>query len=318
MADKKLSMGERAKGMLAPIPAVFDGKGEPDLPMIEKLADFYLKAGVHGFFVLGSQGQGAACRIDQRKAIAETVVRRVNGKVPVIVQIGSVDPYSSMDLGAHAKKIGADAVGIVGPYYYSDRSEWELIEHYKMVDGATDLPILLYNNPEYSGYPCPPAMMAKLREAMPNVFGAKLADGNVGQAMQYLRVLGRDFVTFVPIGMMVPGMMVGVKGSIAAGAPVTVPEAGVALINAIWAKDYDLAVKLQTMLLEHTDRMAPLRSYGRRTTLEGLRLRGLAVKEYPRWPTKPMTPEHLKLYDENMKRLFSELANLTKTAVAAQ
>ena len=318
MADKKASMGERAKGMLAPIPAVFDGKGEPDLPMIEKLADFYLKAGVHGFFVLGSQGQGAACRIDQRKAIAETVVRRVNGKVPVIVQIGSVDPYSSMELGAHAKKIGADAVGIVGPYYYSDRSEWELIEHYKMVDQATDLPILLYNNPEYSGYPCPPAMMAKLREAMPNVFGAKLADGNVGQAMQYLRVLGRDFVTFVPITMMVPGMLVGIKGSIAAGAPVTVPEAGVALINAIWAKDYDLAVKLQTMLLEHTDRMAPLRGYGRRTTLEGLRLRGLAVKEYPRWPTKPMTPEHLKLYDENMKRLFAELANLTKTAVAAQ
>ena len=316
MAEKKLSMGERAKGLLAPIPAVFDGKGEPDLPMIEKLADFYLKAGVHGFFVLGSQGQGAACRIDQRKAIAETVVRRVNGRVPVIVQIGAVDPYSSMELGAHAKKIGADAIGIVGPYYYSDRNEWELMEHYKMVDAATDLPILLYNNPEYSGYPCPPAFMAKLRDAMPNVFGAKLADGNIGQAAQYLRVLGRDFVTFVPITMMMPGMLIGIKGSIAAGAPVTVPEAGVELIKAIWAKDYDRAVRLQVMLLEHTDRMSPLRGYGRRTTLEGLRLRGLDIKEYPRWPTKPMTPEHLKLYDENMKRLFKELEQLSERVAA--
>ena len=66
------------KGLVAPIPAVFDGKGEPDLPMMEKLTDWYLDAGVHAFFILGSQGQGPACRIDQRKAVAETVVRRVN------------------------------------------------------------------------------------------------------------------------------------------------------------------------------------------------------------------------------------------------
>jgi len=123
MADKVAIMRQRAKGNIAPIPAVFDGKGEPDLPMIERLADWYLNAGVHGFFVLGSQGQGAACRIDQRKAVAETVVRRVRGRVPVIVQIGAVDPYTSIELGQHAKSVGADAIGIVGPYYYSDRSE---------------------------------------------------------------------------------------------------------------------------------------------------------------------------------------------------
>jgi hypothetical protein len=44
--------------MLAPIPTVFDGRGEPDLAMMERLTDWYLKAGVHGFFVLGSQGRG--------------------------------------------------------------------------------------------------------------------------------------------------------------------------------------------------------------------------------------------------------------------
>jgi dihydrodipicolinate synthase/N-acetylneuraminate lyase len=62
--------------------------------------------------------------------------------------------------------------------------------------------------------------------------------------------------------------------------------------------------------------MSPLRGYGRRTTLEGLRLRGLDIKEYPRWPTKPMTPEHLKLYDENMKRLFKELEQLSERVAA--
>ena len=79
------------KGLLMPIPAVFDGKGEPDLPMMEKLTDWYLDSGVHGFFILGSQGQGPATTIEQRKSIAETVVRRVNKRVPAAaagVQIG--------------------------------------------------------------------------------------------------------------------------------------------------------------------------------------------------------------------------------------
>ncbi len=302
------------RGLVIPIPAVFDGKGEPDLPMIEKLTDWYLDAGVHAFFILGSQGQGPACRIDQRKAVAETVVRRVNGRAPCIVQVGAVEPYTSIELGLHAKQIGADAIGVVGPYYYSDRNEWELIEHYKMVDKAVGLPMLLYNNPEYSGYPIPPAMMAKLREAVPNIFAAKLAMGNIDQAVNYLRVLSRDFIIFIPITQMLPGMLLGVAGSIAAGTPVTVPEAGVQLIEAVWAKDLDRAQKIQVLLLEHGERLAPLRSYGRRITLEGLRLRGLAVKEYPRWPTKPLSAEHHKLYEENMKRILDELSALTPAA----
>ena len=316
MAEKKAK--DIFKGLVAPIPGVFDGKGEPDLDMMGKLAEWYLDAGAHGFFVLGSQGQGAACTIEQRKAIAETMVKQVAGRVPVIVQVGAVDPYTSMELGAHAKEIGADAIGIVGPYYYSDRNEWELIEQHKQVDAATGLPILLYNNPQYSGYPTPPAMMKKLKEAMPNVFGSKLANGNLGQAKNYLRTMGEDFVIFVPIGNMIPGMLVGVNGSIAAGAPVTVPEAGVQLIEAIWAGDYQRALQIQVLIIEHADRTAVLRQYGRRTTLEGLRIRGLDIKEYPRWKTKEMTAEHLKFYEECIKRLLDEIAQLTPTAAAAE
>lgn len=299
------------KGLVIPIPAVFDGKGEPDLSMMEKLTDWYLDSGVHGFFILGSQGQGPACTIEQRKAIAQTVVRRINKRVPCIVQIGAVEPYTSIELGHHAKQIGADAVGIVGPYYYSDRNEWEITEHYKVVDKEVGMPILLYNNPEYSGYPIPPAMMKNLREAVPNVFAAKLAMGNIDQAVNYLRVLSREFIIFIPITQMLPGMLIGVAGSIAAGSPVTVPEAGVQLIEAIWDKDLDRAQKIQVLLLEHGERMAPIRAYGRRVTLEGLRLRGLAVKEYPRWPTKPLSAEHMKLYEDNMKRFLDGLAALT-------
>jgi hypothetical protein len=64
--------------------------------------------------------------------------------------------------------------------------------------------------------------------------------------------------------------------------------------------------------------MAPLRQYGRRTTVEGLRIRGLDIKEYPRWKTREMSAEHMKLYEACIKQLLDELAQLTPTAVAAQ
>jgi dihydrodipicolinate synthase/N-acetylneuraminate lyase len=307
----------RIKGFFAPIPAVFDGQGELDLVAIEKLVDFYLAARVHGFFLFGSLGMGPACRDDQRKAATELIVKRVAHKVPVIVQVGTVDPYSSCDLAQHAATTGADAIGIVGPYYYNNRTEYELIEHYKSIDAAAGLPIVLYNNPNYSGYPCPPAMMARIREAIPNVFGAKLADGTVGQAMHYLRVLSNEFATFVPINVVVPGMLVGIRGTIAAGPIAVVPEIGVQMVEAIWAGKLELALQLQVLMIQHYDRMTHFHSYGRAEYREGFKLRGLPIKEYPRWPTKSLTAEDLKLYESLLNRVFDEVAELTRRSAAA-
>jgi dihydrodipicolinate synthase/N-acetylneuraminate lyase len=318
-ATNDMSMRKRAKGVMAAMPSLFDGNGEPDIPMMERLTDWYLNHGVHGLFVLGSMGLGPASRIDQRKAIAEAVMRCVRGRVPVILHIGAAEPYTSCELGEHAKRIGVDAVAIVGPYYYNDRTEWDLIEHFKMVDAATGLPILLYNNRAYSGYPMSPEFVAKLRDAVPNLFGMKLAAGTIRQATEFLNVLTSEFVLFIPIDMLLPGMLIGVKGSTASGVPVTVPEAGVQMVEAIWAQDYLRAQKIQVLMIEHSMRMAPLRKiYGRTTTLEGLRLRGLPAKQYARWPSKPMSAEHLKLYEEHLKHIVDGVRRLSAPAVAAE
>jgi hypothetical protein len=72
-------------------------------------------------------------------------------------------------------------------------------------------------------------------------------------------------------------------------------------------------------MIEHSMRMAPLRKiYGRTTTLEGLRLRGLPAKQYARWPSKPMSAEHLKLYEEHLKRIVDGVRSLSAPAIAAE
>ena len=299
------------KGFIAPIPTVFDGKGEPDLPMIEAMVEFFLDAGVHAFFVLGSLGMGPVCTNEQRELVAQTIISKVQRRVPVMIQVGATEPYSCMQLAAHAEAAGADAIGVVGPYYFNNRTEWELIEHYRLIGSATTLPILLYNNPLYSGYPCPPELMKKIRDVVPHVFGAKLARGNAVEAIRYLQVLGKDFSAFAPIEVMVPGMQVGLAGSIAAGPVAVVPEIGVALIEACWSGDAQRAVRLQVLMLEYYNRQDYFwRTYGRGEYAEGWRLRGFAIKEYPRWPVKPMSEEDLRRYKTNLDQFFRDASEV--------
>lgn len=311
MVDREESNDKTMKGFIAPIPTVFDGSGEPDLPVIEAMADFFVNAGVHGFFVLGSLGMGPVCTNEQRKLVAETVVRRVGGRVPVMVQVGAPEPYSSVELATHAEGIGADAIGVVGPYYFNNRTEWELIEHHRMIGNACGLPMLLYNNPLYSGYPCPPALMIKLREAVPHVFGAKLARGNPVDALRYLEALGPDFSAFIPIEVVVPAMQLGVAGSIAAGAVATTPELGVALIEACWRNDLAVAVQLQTLIIRHVQKQDYFwKTYGRSDYRIGWQLRGFDIKEYPRWPAPEIPAGDVDIYRANMDWVFSAASKI--------
>lgn len=279
------------RGMVMPVPTPFLENGEVDEKVFEELLDFYLASKVNAFFINGSYGQGPAMSVEQRKRTVEIAVKRVKQRVPVMVHIGAVDPFTSSDLGRHARATGADAVAIVGPYYYSDHNEYEVIEHYRVVDQATELPILVYNNPQYSGYNITPAMMTRLVEAAPRVFGSKLAKGSISEAQRYLSAVGKDFTLFAPAGNVFPGMLVGIKGTISPPLSAA-PEIGVRLVEAIDKRDWEKATLDQVKILEFLAATEPLFSvFGRSSQREALRLRGFDLKRFPRWPSKPLTEE---------------------------
>jgi len=286
-----MSVVSAIRGMVMPVPTPFLENGEVDERVFEELLDFYLASGINAFFINGSYGQGPAMAVEQRKRTAEIAVKRINHRAPVMIHVGAVDPFTSSDLGRHARSIGADAVAIVGPYYYSDHNEYEVIEHYRAVDQATELPILVYNNPQYSGYNITPPMMARLVEAAPRIFGSKLAKGTISEAQRYLGAVGKEFSLFAPAGNVFPGMLVGIKGTISPPLSAA-PEIGVRLVNAIDKRDWDKATQDQVKILEFLAATEPLFSaFGRSSQCEALRLRGFNVKRFPRWPAKPLTEE---------------------------
>ncbi|MGE5216390.1 MAG: dihydrodipicolinate synthase family protein [Chloroflexota bacterium] len=306
-------MMEQVRGIVLPSPTVFLNDGRVDEKLMDELTDWYLACGAHAFFVLGSYGQGPAMTPDERKRVAEIIVRRVNHRVPVVVHVGAVDPYTAIDLGRHAKSIGAEAVGHVGPYYYADRSEYEIIEHFKMVDRALGMPILVYNNPRYSGYNIQPNLMARLVEAVPNIFGAKLAMGSVDEAMAYMKMVKAPFATFALASNLVSAMSVGVAGTISPPLAVT-PEIGVALVGAIEAGKAEEALALQKTVIRIHDIFLRLAGpFGRTIYCEAMRLRGFDVKMYPRWPSRPLSRQ---AYDE-LRDLFAEL-NMLSAPVRAK
>lgn len=296
-------MTEKIRGIVLPLPTVFLEDGRVDEDLMRELTEFYIGAGVHSFFILGSYGQGPALAPEERKRVAEIVLRQTNHRIPCVVHIGSVDPYTAMDLGQHARSIGAEAIGHVGPYYYSDRSEYEVLEQLRMVDLAVGLPLLIYNNPRYSGYNITAPMMARFTRAIPNIFGAKLAMGGVDEAMAYLKAAGAKFATFALASNLFPGMSVGIRGTISPPLTAT-PEMGVALVRAIDSGRAEEALALQKQVIQVHDLFLRLAGpFGRTIYTEALRLRGFRVKMYPRWPSPPLTREAQRELEELFVRL---------------
>jgi dihydrodipicolinate synthase/N-acetylneuraminate lyase len=287
------------RGVLLPIITPFDEKIRVDEQMMRQLVDFHIKAGVQGLFVLGSTGQGPAMTIEERKQTAAIALDQAKSRVPVIIHVGTADAGTAVELAEHAAGHKADAVAIVPPYYYSDHTEYEIIAHYKAVHKAVPLPIFIYENPKYSGISIPPGLTVRMKEQVPSLKGIKVAYGQ-GALLEYVRLLpdvsvftgNADLFGLVPFG--VAGMI---------NPPTSfVPELCVELFKALDSQDYPRALEAQKRV-DTAARIvaARLRKYGRVPLQEVFRMRGFAVKRFPKWETEQMPKDEVLNLERELK-----------------
>jgi len=90
------------RGMLLQVPTVFEPDGSIDEPVMRELLDYYIASGVNALFIGGSFGQGPALSPVERKQLTEIAVSQTKRRLPVVIHIGAVDPYTSIDIGRHA------------------------------------------------------------------------------------------------------------------------------------------------------------------------------------------------------------------------
>lgn len=277
-------------GTIIPLPTPFDEKGEVDEQAFREVIDFELKAKVDGLMAAGSYGQGPVMRADQRMRVAEVAVEQARGRVPVVVHVGAPDIQTVVALAGHSAKIGAAALLIVPPYYYTDHNEYEITEHYRAVARAVSLPIYIYNNKRYSGIDITPDFARRLVEEIPGIKGIKLAWGTLEESGKYISALkGLDFGVFpgTPTDT-VGGAEIGVRGTIAPMASIF-PE----LCSELWLASIKKERARADSLQERVKRLYAViadyaRRFGRTAYKELYRARGIQMKMYPRWPAKQL------------------------------
>lgn len=162
----------RFQGIFVPLATFFDEQGGLHYPALARQIEFLIGNGIHGLFTLGTTGEFAHLSLDERRAVGEFVVRRVNGRIPVIVNTGTTSTADSIALSRHAREIGADAIALVAPYYWT-LNERQLLAHFSAVAGAVNLPVVLYNFPAFTGVHLTPDLIVNLMRDCPNVIGVK-------------------------------------------------------------------------------------------------------------------------------------------------
>lgn len=176
------------------IPAIvtpFKKNGELDLPALEKLVDYQLSGGVDAIVACGSTGEAATLNEKEYVAVIKTVVKKVSGKIPVIVGAGSNDTKKAIHFSRLAKAARADALLHVTPYY-NKPTQSGLVLHFKEIAKAVNMPIIIYNVPGRTGSNVLPATIVRIAREVPQVKAAKEASGSLNQMMEIINEVAKN------------------------------------------------------------------------------------------------------------------------------
>lgn len=211
--------------------------------MLEKLVDFQIKNGTDCIVACGTSGESPTLKHDEHMAVIECVVKRVNGRVPVIAGTGSNDTDHSIDFSIKAQKLGADGLLSVTPYY-NKTSQSGLVAHYKAIANSVDIPIVLYNVPSRTGVNILPSTYKELSK-IDNICAIKEANGDVSSVVKTLATCGDSLDIYSGNDdQILPIMALGGLGVISVFANIC-PKLSHELTSAMLKGDYAAARKIQ-------------------------------------------------------------------------
>jgi 4-hydroxy-tetrahydrodipicolinate synthase len=154
--------------------------------------DWQITEGSHGLVPMGTTGESATLSHDEHKRIVQICVEVAGGRVPVIAGSGSNNTREAIELSTFAEKAGADGLLVVTPYYNKPGQEG-LYQHYKAINDAVGIPIVIYNIPPRSVIDMSVETMARLFE-LKNIVGVKDATGKIDRISLQRHAMGPDFI----------------------------------------------------------------------------------------------------------------------------
>ncbi len=138
------------RGIYSALITPMDRNEDVNFHTLRELIEYQLSIGVEGFYCCGSSGEALLLSHRERMGIVETVLDQVKGRVPVIAHVGTIRTRDTSMLARHAYDAGAKAVSMIPPYYYKF-SQSEILGYYEDVIKEADVPLIIYNIPQFTG-----------------------------------------------------------------------------------------------------------------------------------------------------------------------
>ena len=221
------------EGICPAIITPFNADGDLDEAALRQVIEFNIKAGVHGFWVAGGTGESVLLDDDENRRIAQIAVDQNQGRINNIMHVGAATTKRAAALAEHAAKCGVEAICCVPPFFYGAPDE-AIVEHYRVVAAAADLPLFVYNLPSSTGVEITPALIRKIQDGVPQLVGLKHSGPTFTDVWDFSQMGLACFIGRCQL--MLPAMTIGAIGCID-GPPNVAPELWVEVWNAYQAGD---------------------------------------------------------------------------------
>ena len=227
--------------------------GSIDEDAFQSFVNWQIEQGSHGLVPVGTTGESPTLNHDEHKRVVELCIEAADGRVPVIAGAGSNSTAEAVDLAKHAEEAGADGVLVVTPYYNKPTQEG-LYQHYKAINDAISIPIIIYNIPGRSVVDMTVETMARLFE-LKNISGVKDATADLTRMSQQRLAMGLEFNQLTGDDGSTLGFMAhGGDGAISVTANIA-PAHCAEFQNACLEGDFARALEIQDKLLPVHDAM---------------------------------------------------------------
>jgi len=221
--------------------------GSLDEKAFRALVVWQIAEGTNGLVPVGTTGESPTLSHDEHKNVVKWCIAEARGRVPVIAGAGSNSTSEAVELARHAEDAGADAVLVVTPYYNKPTQDG-LYQHFKAINDAIGIPIIIYNIPGRSVIDMSVDTMKRLYE-LKNIAGVKDATSNMVRVSQQREALGPEFNQLSGDDSTALGFMAhGGHGSISVTSNVA-PRLCAEFQSACLRGDYGTALKLQDKLM---------------------------------------------------------------------
>lgn len=243
------------KGVVPAIITPMTSDGKLNEKAYRQVMEFNIQAGVHGFWVAGGTGESILLTDEENMRIAEIVADQNQGRINNIMHVGAATTVRAARLAEHAAKVGVEAICCVPPFFYG-QSDDAIVEHYRVVAAAADLPLFVYNLPQSTNVEITPGLMRKIQDKVPQLTGLKHSAPYQGYVRDFANMGLACFVG--NCRLMLPAMTIGAVGCVD-GPPNMAPERWIAVWNAYQAGDLATAQTAQEEASKVADLVKPFR-----------------------------------------------------------